>query len=138
MMADSVIGQVLEAVIEMAQDTNPYANITIGPLPPNNGITMTISGGWPDSTFLTKGMAYELGLVLNGKHSNAQTVCDALNNIHQALTQTKTYPRTDTYQITNIETTSSPAYLGVEPNKQILYGSGLRVKFFYKNKEDEQ
>ena len=127
----SVINDVLIAVIGMALDTNPYAAITIGALPADNGISAAIAVGAPDSTFLTKGMAYQFTMVLNGKHTSQQVVSDTLNDIHQALTQTMTYPRGDTFQITNIDTITTPEYLNREENKQYLYGSSLRVKFFY-------
>lgn len=118
-------------------DTEPeesglYAPILIGALPADNGICCTITGGWPEATFIDKGMSYELSLVLNGKHESQQVVSDTLNDIHQALTQTKTYPQTDAYQITNIETTASPSYIEREENKQYLYGSSLKVRFYYR------
>lgn len=128
----SVINDVLVAVINMANAVNPYGQIVIGALPPDNGLSMTISAGAPDTTFMTKGMAYELDVVLNGKHTSQQTVSDTLNDIHQLLTQTKTYPATDEWQITNISTAGSPSYLDREQNKQWLYGSGLTIKFYYK------
>ena len=130
-MANSIIGNVIESVLSMTSRLSLYAGVKNGPLPPDNGLSLTVSGGGPASTFLTKGMDYELDLVLNGKHADQMTVFDTLNNIHQALTQTKTYPVTNEFQITNIETTTSPSYLGQEENKQYLYGSSLRVRFFY-------
>lgn len=128
----SVINDVLLAVIDMAQQTNPYARIVVGALPVDNGLTMTIGAGAPATTFLTKGMPYEIIVALNGKHSNAQVVSDALHDIHQALTQTKSYPQTSAYQITNIATAATPSYLSREDNNQVLYGSSLQVKFYYK------
>lgn len=126
----SVINDVLIAVIGMMP--RKYSPVTIGAMPADNGIACAIANGAPEGTFMTKGMAYQFNLVLNGKHASQQTVSDALNDIHQALTQTKEYPYTDTYQITDIDTISSPSYLGREENKQYLYGSSLRVRFFYK------
>lgn len=128
----SVINSVLLAVIDLVNLEKPYASVVIGALPADNGLSMTIGAGAPATTFMTKGMAYEIDLVFNGKHSNAQTVSDTLNDLHQVLTQAKSYPSTDEYQITNIETSATPSYLSREENNQILYGSALRVKFFYK------
>ena len=128
----SVINSVLLAVIDLVNMEKPYASVVIGALPADNGLSMTIGAGAPATTFMTKGMAYEIDLVFNGKHSNAQTVSDTLNDLHQVLTQAKSYPSTDEYQITNIETSATPSYLSREENNQILYGSALRVKFFYK------
>ena len=131
----SVPNDVLIAVIGMMP--SEYAPVTIGAMPADNGIACSIANGAPNSTFLNKGMEYQLNLVLNGKHHSQQIASDALNDIHQALTQTETYPATESYQITNIETISTPSYIGREENKQYLYGSSLNVKFFFFKKEDE-
>ena len=131
----SVINDVLQAVIDMAEEIQPYASIVVGALPADNGISMTVGAGAPQTTFMTKGMVYEIDCVLNGKHSAQETVFDTLNDIHQALTMTKDYPATDEYQILDIQTTSSPNYIEREENKQYLYGSSVRVRFFFKKGE---
>lgn len=128
----SVINDVLHAVIGMINDTQPYANVVIGAMPADNSLACAISTGASEGTFFNKEMPYQFSMVLNGKHHNQRTVSDTLNDIHQVLTQSTTYPATDAYQITDIETESSPSYIGREENKQYLYGSALRVRFFYK------
>ena len=133
----SVINDVLLDVIGMMNATKPYADIIIGAMPADNGIACAIATGSPDTTFLDKSKSYQLTLVLNGKNSDQKTVSDALNDIHQALTQTESYTDTTTYQITDIDTISTPSYIGREENKQYLYGSSLRVRFFYKRSEIE-
>ena len=133
----SVIDDVLNAVINQAEAAVPelYAKINIGAMPPDNGISVAISTGSPEATFQTKAMVYSFDMVLNGKHTNAETVFNALNDIHQALTLTKTYPKTDKYQVLNIITTSTPSYIGREENSQILYGSSLEVRFYFKQED---
>ena len=74
----------------------------------------------------------EISIVLNGKHTNQKMVFDALSNIHQALTKTKQYPGTDDFQVMNIATISAPQLIGREENSQILYGSSLGVKFYWR------
>ena len=127
----SVYDDVLEAVVEMANQTNPYATVTIGPLPPNNGISISWSAG-NLNTFLNKKAAVSMSAVLNAKHRDQQKAADALGRIHTALNMTKAYPSAGNYQITNIETIGAPSYLGREQNQQWLYGSSLEVKFFLK------
>ena len=129
----SVINDVLLSVIDLAEDNlTLYSPIKIGALPADNSLSIQITTGAADGTFMTKGMAYEITCVLNGKHESQKTVSDTLNDIHQYLTQLKAYPRTEnTYQITNIETVSTPSYIDREANKQYLYGSSIRIKFFY-------
>ena len=126
----NVFDEILAAVIDMAQDTKPYASITTGALPADNGICMTWATGTPASTFLDKGMAYQRTIVCNGKNTSQQAVSEALHAIHLALTKTKTYPSTPQWQITDIATVAAPAYLSREQNSQWLYGSSLRVKFY--------
>ena len=128
----SVYAALLESVIGMASATNPYASIIIGAMPPDNGISMTFAGGSATETFFNKGMVQEISIVLNGKHTNQKMVFDALSNIHQALTKTKQYPGTDDFQVINIATISAPHLIGREENSQILYGSSLGVKFYWR------
>lgn len=129
----SAFSEILAAVIGLAQDTNPYAAITVGALPADDGICMTYATGAPASTFLNKGMAYQRSLVLNAKNASQQAAQEALDAIHVALTQTKAYPRGEAWQITDIETIAAPSYLSREQNSQWLYGSSLRVKFFLRS-----
>ena len=124
----STLNEILLAVLGMAQATEPYATITIGALPADNGLSIAYATGGVDTMFLTKSACYDLDLVLNGKHEDQQIVSDALNKIHTVLTQTKDYPRTEQYQITDITSSPLPAYLSREQNSQWLYGSGLTVK----------
>lgn len=129
----SILNEVLSAVVNMAQSVSPapYAAITVGALPADNGLAMIYSTGAPAATALDKGMAWEMPVVLNGKHTSQEVLSECLNTIHAALTRTKSYPRTDDWQITDIETIAAPAYLDREENSQWLYGSSLRVKFYY-------
>lgn len=129
----SAFSEILAAVIGLAQATNPYATITVGALPADDGICMTYATGAPSTTFLDKGMAYQRSVVCNAKNTSQQAAQEALDAIHMILTQTKTYPSETRWQITNIETIAAPSYLGREQNSQWLYGSSLRVKFFLLN-----
>ena len=92
---------------------------------------MTFSTGNADTTFMDKGIKYNLSMVCNAKNEDAKAASDALFNIHRALTQTKTYPQTQTYQITDISTQSMPNYIETEPStRQTLYGSAIRVSVY--------
>ena len=129
----SIFDRVLNAVIDMAQATDPYADIVVGSLPADNGLSMTYTTGGPMSTDFKKGISYEMSVVLNGKHSSQSAVLEALAAIHRELTRTKIYPRDVDYQINDIATISAPVYLEREQNTnaQWLYGSSLRVRFYY-------
>lgn len=127
----SVYSDVLEAVIGMAERTEPYSRIVIGPLPPDDGISISWAAtGY--SPFLSKRAAVEMTAVLNAKSRSLKEAADALGAIHTALSLTKEYPSADNFQITDISTVSAPQYLGREENSQWLCGSSLRVRFFLK------
>lgn len=127
----SVYDDVLHAVIDLAQQAKPYADILIGPMPPDNGISIAWSSG-NLNTFLDKRAAVRMTAVLNCKHEDQTTASDTLGRLHTYLNMRKNYPSADNFQITNIETIGAPVYLGREENNQWLYGSGLEVKFFLK------
>ncbi len=127
----SVYDDVLSAVIELAETTQPYSTITLGSLPPDNGISIT--WGQTEASynpFFNKFAAVELTAVLNGKHTDEQILSAALGKIHTALSMATEYPAADNYQITDISTINAPGCLGREENEQWLYGSSLRVKFY--------
>lgn len=128
----SVYDDVLNAVIQLAEQTRPYTRIVVGSMPAENGIAITWANGAPETTFLSKNSIIELSAVLNGKHSDQQVVSGALGEIHQVLTRSKTYPSTAEYQILDIKTIGAPCYLGRESNSQWLYGSSLGIKFYWR------
>ena len=64
----SVYDDVLLAVVNLAQETQPYSTIAIGSMPPENGISMAYSSGSLE-TYLSKKAAVTMSVVLNGKQS---------------------------------------------------------------------
>lgn len=124
-----VYNDVLLSVVNLINKLHLYAPITIGPLPPNNGLSIAVS---TSSTlpFLNKNAAVEMTAVVNGKHTDQRIVSDSLGIIHSNLTRRKEYPESDSWQITDIQTISGPNYLGREQNSQWLYGSSIKIKFF--------
>ena len=127
----NTVDAVLLEVIRLAQLTNPFATIKIGALPVANSISMAMSGGAMIDRYLDKGATYRVVCVLNGKHEDQQLLSETLNKIHENLTQKKSYTNLASAQITDIETVSLPSKIDVEKG-QFLYGSSLRIKFFYR------
>lgn len=126
----SVYSDVLQAVVQLLADAGVTA--VIGALPPNNGFSVAYASGGTDETYLNKNTSASMTLVFNGKNKNQQTVAQTMDAAHGALTRTKVYPQSTAFQITNISTVNAPNYIGREENNQWLYGSSLRVKFFYR------
>lgn len=122
---------VLNAVINMAEMAEPYAQIVIGSMPPDNGIAMIGDGGVV-TTYRNMDADYELTIICNGKHHDQLTLASTLSKIHRLLTFRKDFPTGDDWQIYSIQSISAPRLIGREKNNQWLYGSSLRVKFYMK------
>lgn len=129
----SIVNEVLAAVIGLMNDTHPFATVTRGALPTGVGIVCEVGPSGPGTVFLAKDSYVDLDVTLNGKHHNLQTLSDAMNGIHEALTQARVYP-TDTaafrWQIVDIVTNTLPQIIGREDNNEWLMASSLSVRFY--------
>lgn len=130
----SYITELMDNIASAAEETRPYATIVYGSDPPLNGICMIQNGGIPADTHLDKGMLVRLPVLLNGKHSNQQTVLEALTAIHTALVKRTSYTdlSTEAVQVINIATTAAPAIIGREQNHQWICGSSFEVSFYWR------
>lgn len=118
-------------VVSMAQTAVTPA-IVIGSLPPLDGISMAVSTGVTNDTYLDKGLTQQISVVINSKSKNQQNALEWLALIHEALTMTESYPSGTNWQITNIESSELPTYIDREQNEQYLYGSAVRVFYYIK------
>lgn len=128
----SVINDVLEAVIEMMNATNPFATVTRGALPTGNGITCEIAPSAPRFTYMDKNTAIFLDVTINGKHTSLETVSDAMNSIHSVLTRATSYPSAEKWEIVDILNNTLPSIIGREKNNEWLMASSLSVKFYWR------
>ena len=130
----NVFDTLMEAVATMAEETAPYASIVFGSDPPENGICMMRNAGYPDETHLNKGFMFRMPVLLNGKHSEQQTVLNALEAIHTTLTKATDYSElnNDEIQVVNIETTAFPSIIGREQNNQWICGSSFEISFYWR------
>lgn len=131
-MSKSVFNEVLEAVIGMMNQTGPFARVTRGALPTAPGITCEIGPSTIQSVHMDKNSYIPLDVTMNGKHHNLETLSDALNNIHSALTRAKSYPAAERWQITDIENRTLPEVIGREQNNDWLMASALSVNFYWR------
>lgn len=128
--ASSVINQVLEAVIGMANATRPFSSITRGALPTGQGLTCEIGPTAPQATHMDKNTVIPLDITINGKHPNLMTLSDAMNTIHSALTRAKAYPSAEKWEIVDIVNLTLPQIIGREQNNDWLMASSISAKFY--------
>lgn len=106
--------------------------VVIGSIPPLDGYAISFAGGAPIETFRNLTTNEDLPVAFNGKGENQEIVSAEMNRVHKALTTSKILPFSEQWQIYAIETSSAPQLIGREENKNWVYGSSFRVKFFAK------
>ena len=116
----------------MAQTALVSPIIVVGALPPLDGVSMAITTGMTESTYLNKGFSQHISVVINAKSTDQQNAFEWLSLIHEAITMTESYPSGTNWQITNIESSELPTYIDREQNNQYLYGSAVRVYYYIK------
>lgn len=125
-MRDEII-TTLQQMIEML--TGGY--VVIGSLPPLNAYSLSFAGGNPRTTFRTlKNSDQELPVQFNGKSTDQRQLAANMEKVHQALTTSAALPFSANWQIYAIETTSAPQLIGREENRNYIYGSSFRIKFY--------
>lgn len=123
--------EIVAALQEMIQAL-VSGTVAIGSVPPLEGYAVGMTGGAPLETFRTLSTNETLPVLFNGKSENQQTLAESMETVHRALTTAKVLPYSDDWQIYAIETTSAPNLIGREENKNWIYGSSFRVKFYQK------
>ena len=126
----SAIDEAIEAVIGLMNDTKPFASVTRGALPTGVGLVCEIGPSTPEAVYLDKNCYIPLDVTLNGKHPNLQTLSEAMNAIHSALTRAKEYPEGEGWQIVDITNNTLPQIVDREDNNEWLMASSLSVKIY--------
>ena len=127
--------QIVEAVQAMVE-TAIGQPVVIGSNPPLGGISLAATGGAVRRTFRPLSQDGEMAFVLNGKNADQEFLSATLSRAHAVLTRTKALPFDEEWQIYAIETTSAPALIGREENKNFIYGSSFRVKFYLRRSDE--
>ena len=124
----SIINQAVEAVMDLIDELTLYASITRGALGTGNSLTCEIGPTSPDTVWLDKHQYIPIDLTINGKHTNLQTLSDAMNSIHESLTMRFSYPYGTNWEIVDITTMTEPQVIGREQDNSWMMASALLVK----------
>lgn len=128
----SALREAFDAIRELvvaAQGVYDRANV--GAMPPEDSLVMAITAGAEQGTGLDLTGDLNLDIVVNAKHSKQASALDALSDIHYTLPRMMNLPRSESWQILSISTSSSPTYIEFDGD-QYLYGSGLEVHVYIK------
>ena len=124
----SIINQVTEAVMDMIDALSLFATISRGALGTGDSLSCEIGPSSPDYIWLDKNKYIPVDLTINGKHSNLQTLSDAMNLIHESLTMQTVYTSGSKWQITDIATLTEPQVIGREQDNRWMMASALLIK----------
>ena len=105
-----------------------FALISRGALGTDDSLCCGVGPSGPESVYMDKNQYIILDFTINGKHSNLQTLSDALNTIHESLTMMFDYPTGDKWQITDIATLTEPQVIGREQDNHWMMASALLIK----------
>ena len=124
----SIINQAVESVMDLIDALDLYADISRGALGTGDSLCCEVGPSRPDYIWLDKNKFIPLDLTINGKHSNLQTLSDAMNLIHESLTMMFDYPTGNKWQITDIATLTEPQIIGREQDNRWIMASALLIK----------
>ena len=127
-MSNSIINKAVEAVIALVPRTVTFATPYRGALGTENGICFEIGPTSPEAVFLDKNQYIPIDLTINGKHDNLEILSDQLNNLHEALTTSRSYPSSTNWKIVDITTLSEPQVIAREDSGQWIMASAILVK----------
>ena len=122
------MNQAVEAVMDLIDLMGLYSAITRGALGTGNGLTCEIGPSSPETVWLDKNQYIPIDLTINGKHTNLQTLSEAMNQIHETLTMMTEYPSGEDWEIVDITTMTEPQMIGREDEGAWLMASALLVK----------
>ena len=122
------MNQAVEAVMDLIDLMGLYSAITRGALGTGNGLTCEIGPSSPETVWLDKNKYIPIDLTINGKHTNLQTLSEAMNMIHETMTMMTEYPSGDDWEIVDITTMTEPQMIGREDEGAWLMASALLVK----------
>ena len=123
----SILNQAIESVMDLIDGLDLFAKIERGALGTGNGLCCEIGPTSPDDIWLDKNKLIPVDLTINGKHSNLETLSDAMNKIHEQLTMMKSYPKDTSWAITDISTLTEPQVIGREADNKWMMASALTV-----------
>ena len=124
----SVINEAVEAVMDMIDALELFAEITRGALGTKEGLCCEVGPSSPSEVYLDKNQYIPIDLTINGKYADLETLSNAMNTIHESLTMERSYPSGTDWQIVDITTLTEPQTIGRESNNTWLMASSLLVK----------
>lgn len=131
----SIIDLSIEAVMDMINEMDNFAEITRGALGTTEGLCCEIAPSTTQAVFYDKNSYTPITLALNGKYADLQVLTNTLNNIMDTLTRKTVYTSGNGWEIVDISNGNFPRVIGREDNNTWLAACDLVVKIYRKDDE---
>ena len=126
----SIINAVVESVIDLIDGLDLFALISRGALGTDDSLCCEVGPSGPESVYMDKNQYIILDFTINGKHSNLQTLSEAMNTIHEHLTMLREYPPGENWKIVDITTLTEPQIIERDEENKWVMASALNVKVY--------
>ena len=136
-MSNSILNLATEAVMDLIDALGLFTLIHRGALATGDDLSCEIGPTSPESVWLDKNKYIPIDLTINGKHTNLETLTEAMNKIHESLTMAFSYPYGNGWEIVDITTMTEPQVIGREEGGHWLMASSLYMKVATLDKEPE-
>jgi hypothetical protein len=126
----TIINAAMEAVMDLIDGLGLFALITRGALGTGEGLVCEVGPSGPDEVYMDKNQYIIVDFTINGKHSNLQTLSEAVNGIHEYLTMLREYPSGENWKIVDITTMTEPQIIERDEESKWVMASALNVKVY--------
>lgn len=124
----SIINAAVAAVMDLIDALGLFTTIRRGALGTGNSLTCEIAPTSQSEVYLDKNKYIPIDLTINGKHTELETLSNAMNTIHESLTFAKEYTSGTGFQIVDIATITEPQVIGRDEESLWLMASNLSVR----------
>jgi hypothetical protein len=126
----SIINAAVESVMDLIDGLDLFALISRGALGTDDGLCCEVGPSGPESVYMDKNQYIIVDFTINGKHSNLQTLSEAVNGIHEYLTMLREYPSGENWKIVDITTLTEPQIIERDEENKWIMASALNVKVY--------
>ncbi|MDD3212309.1 MAG: hypothetical protein PHY64_01475 [Eubacteriales bacterium] len=124
----SIQSQILTALRGLIDDLGFFAPVSMGALPAEDGLSLSVSTGQADEETLSGGQTVSLDVAVACKHQNQNVAMDTLCTLQETLRRATALPAGDGWQMIAVRINGAAGYLGRDEARW-LYGGGLTVVY---------
>lgn len=122
----------ITGVLEKLYDLSLFANLTVGPLPAENGISMQPVTGRNDAVYYDRRTLHVLNLLFLSKHDIQMKAYDALCQIGTYLQRGNWYPLNgENYQWIKSEVTTGSQFVTQQENGKYIYSAVVDITAYF-------